>query len=124
MLTRQCKDVLKNIKKITENTEQDFSYMYNSTCFCLDNDFSKTYDYKLYDSEIGGIITLLVQEGYIEPSYNKYTFKLTQRGIHNKQLTYAAIGKFLLHNIIAIIALLVSVIGLLSDLGLIAIELT
>lgn len=118
-MTLQAKSVLQGLKKLTNNTERSFSYLYNSTCFCLDDDYNITYDYQKYDNEIEGILTHLASEGYIIPSSSTPSFQLTQKGIHAKQIQLRNIGAFLLHNLIAIIALIVAIITLCNDLGLI-----
>lgn len=123
MLTYQCKVILKKLKQLTNNTECEISFLGNTTLFCLSDDYNKTCDYSKYKDEIHSIVSHLASNGYLCFGSNEYCFSLTHKGVHNKQLTYVAIGKFLLHNIIAIIALLVGIVGLLSDLGLIAIEL-
>lgn len=98
-MTLQSKKVLKGLKILTDNTECEFSYLYNSTCFCLITDLDKTYDYKKYENEIGSIITLLIQDGYIVKTSDCFTFQLTQKAIHSKSFAFHQIGKFLLSNV-------------------------
>ena len=116
-MTIQGKIVLSKFKKLTENTERSFSYLYDSTCFCLDEDPTKTYDYINYFNEIEGIITLLIQEGYLVTAYNNYSYKLTQKGIHNKQFTLHQVINYFSDKLIDIIAVIISVIALLNSYG-------
>lgn len=116
-MTSQCKSVLLGLKKLTQNTECDFAYLHNSTCFCLVTDYSKVYDYKKYENEIDGITTLLVQEGYLIPTYDKYTFKLTQKGLHNRQFTLRKITAYFSDKFIDFLAVIISIFALLNSYG-------
>ena len=116
-MTTQCKAVLSGLKKLTNNTESCFSYVYNSTYFCLDDDPDKTYNYENYSNEIEGIITLLIQEGYLANTYSNRTYQLTQKGIHNKQFTLHKVMNYFSDKLIDIIAVVISIIALLNSYG-------
>ena len=85
MLTRQCRSVLRGLKKLTNNTEANISYYYENSSFCLD-DFSAEYSYEKYENEIESIISYLVNENFLEYNSNKINFHLTQKGIHSRFL--------------------------------------
>jgi len=111
-MTSQCKEVLSELKKLTNNTECNISYLGYTDCFCID-DADKTYNYEKYESEIESIITSLVEEGYLRYNYgNIYNFCLTQKGIHKGQFTLSAVTAYLLNNLISILALIVAIIAL------------
>lgn len=118
-MTFQSKKVLTGIKKLTNNTAANVSYSCDhNTHLVLDDSDDKFYDYGKYESEIESIISLLVEEGYLEYNLgNKWNFSLTQKGIHKTQLTFHKICSFLLHNSIGILALIVSIIALLTSYG-------
>lgn len=115
-MTSQCKAVLSELKKLTDNTECDISYLGGTTCFCLD-DQNKTYNYQKYASEIDGIISLLVKEEYLTYTINEYNFKLTQKGIHKTQFALSKFGSYLSDKFIDILALVISIIALLNSYG-------
>lgn len=99
MLTYPCRVVLRNLKKLTGNTEQNISYLHFTTCFCLD-DADHTYDYGKYEDEIEGILSQLSNEGYIRYNYgNEYNFSLTQKGLHHHSLSFWSSVLFLAKNV-------------------------
>ena len=80
MLTHQCRIVLKNLKKLTNNTENNISYCFDNCSFYLD-DMSQSYSYQKYENEIESIISELVETGYLQYTYdNRFNFHLTQKG--------------------------------------------
>lgn len=98
MLTLQCRIVLKNLKKLTNNTEINVSYLSDDCYFCLD-DMSQLYSYKKYEREIDSIISQLVASGYLQYNYgNAYNFHLTQKGLHNSFLTLQSMSLFFVKN--------------------------
>lgn len=92
MLTFQCIKVLWNLKRLSSNTECNISFLYDTTCFC-DDDITRTYDYKKYESEIESIIQHLVDNGYLQFRDNECNFHLTQKAIH---CTATALQEFFL----------------------------
>ena len=116
-MTSQCKTVLSGLKKLTNNTECNISYLSDTSCFCLDDE-NKTFSYKKYEDEIESIISALVYEGYLKYNYgNEYNFCLTQKGIHKKQFTLSAILLYFTDKLIDILALIIAIIALLKSYG-------
>lgn len=114
MLTRQCRIVLKNLKKLTNNTEINISYCFDDCSFCL-NDMSQSYSYQKYENEIESIIAELVETGYLQYAYdNRFYFHLTQKGIHNFFLKFQSMSIFLAKNFI--LPIVVSIITTLITL--------
>lgn len=88
-MTIQSAAVLIGLKKLTKNTGANISYLYNSTCFCLVSDTSKTYNYARVKNEIESIVTALVSDGYLiytDPD-DQAIFCLTQKSMHFCQNT-------------------------------------
>ena len=115
-MTFQCKAVLKELRKLVKNTEDVFSYEIGTNNFYLD-ETGDTYDYSKYNKEISSIITLLVNEGFITPAYNHYSFQLTQKGLHPYQLTFETAMTYLSDKFIDILAIVISLLALLNSYG-------
>lgn len=99
MLTYPCRDVLKNLKRLSKNTDCNISYLYGTTSFSLDDEDSEVYNYQKYQDEIESIISHLVDSGYLEYNYgNNVNFHLTQNGLHHSSLTFQSAILFLLKN--------------------------
>ena len=81
MLTHQCRTVLKELKKLTNNSDVNFSYLLYANCFCLD-DVDITYDYSQFENEIDSIMDTLILEGYVKNTFNSSNFQLTQKALH------------------------------------------
>lgn len=117
-MTSQCKSVLSGIKNLSNNTELNVSYLYDTSCFCLDADQNKTFSYQKYENEIESIISALVSEGYLKYNYgNEYNFCLTQKGIHVRQFTFASVKAYFADKLIDILALIISIIALCKSYG-------
>lgn len=84
MLTYQCRVVLRELKKLANNTDANFCYLFCTHSFSLDNS-EATYDYGKFESEIDSIMDTLIAEGYVKTGFNEYNFKLTQKAIHEWQ---------------------------------------
>lgn len=117
MLTKECRNVLNELKLLTSNTEDEFSYLGATTCFCLSNDVNKKYDYQKYQSEISSIMHQLESEGYIITTWNKYHFQLTQKAIHEKQFKCHRRLEYISEKWISFIALIISALALLKSYG-------
>lgn len=100
MLTRECKSVLNELKKLTSNTETEFAYLGNTTCFCLLEDMNKIYNYQRYQPEIFSIMLELKNDDYIISTRNEYHFQLTQKAIHPHQKTWNEVKSFLFRSIL------------------------
>lgn len=117
-MTSQCRTVLSNLKKLTNNTECNISYVYGDTLFCVECEENKYYNYQKYESEIESIISSLIESGYLKYNYgNQYNFSLTQKGIHINQFTFSAIRSYFADKLIDILALIISIIALLKSYG-------
>ncbi|MDO5345330.1 MAG: hypothetical protein Q4E91_06255 [Lachnospiraceae bacterium] len=117
MLTRECRSVLNELKLLTSNTEDEFSYLGDTTCFCLSNDVNQEYDYQKYQSEISSIMHQLEAEGYIITTWNEYHFQLTQKAIHEKQFKRHKRLEYISEKWISFIALIISALALLKSYG-------
>lgn len=117
MLTKECKDVLNELRLLTSNTEDEFSYLGYTTCFCLSDNQNKTYDYQKYQSEISSIMLQLKSEGYIITTRNEYHFQLTQKAIHEKQFKHHQRIAYISDKWISFVALIISALALLKSYG-------
>lgn len=117
MLTKECKIILKKLKQLTSNTESNISYLYNSTSFCLLDDYNKKCDYRPYENEIDSILHLLCKEGYLCFTSNDQNFKLTQKALHHQQFTFASFRMYVADKFIDFTALIISIIALLKSYG-------
>lgn len=113
-MTVQCKSVLRGLKGLCNNTDSEMSYLYGKTCICLLFDTERTYNYSKYCDEITSILSALADEGYLRftDADQAYRFQLTQKALHQNQVTVDWIKRFLLDNLIAILALIVAIIAL------------
>ena len=84
MLTYQCRVVLRELKKLTNNTDANFCYLFCTHSFSLDNS-EVTYDYGKFESEIDSIMDTLIAEGYVKTDFIEYNIKLTQKANHECQ---------------------------------------
>lgn len=85
MASIQSMIVLRNLKKLSGNTENVITYLGNTTCFCLYSDykFEKTYDYQKYSHEIHALIDSLEKQGYIKfENGSEDYFKITEKAFH------------------------------------------
>ncbi len=88
-MTIQSAAVLIGLKKLAKNTGENIAYLYNSTCFCLVSDTSKTCNYARVKNEIESIVSALVSDGYLmypDPD-SQAIFCLTQKSMHFCQST-------------------------------------
>ncbi len=100
MLTHVSKIVLKELKKLTKNTNSEIAYLGETTCFCLFSDYDITYDYSKYQGEIISIISLLEKEGYVEYTCQKQRFRLTQKAIRYNEGQYLFVKSFFFSSIL------------------------
>ena len=117
MLTVQCKKVLYQLKKLTNNSNAEFCYLLNTACFCLSDDTNQTYDYSEYSNEINSIMTHLILEGYAKNTFNDLHFRLTQKAIHIQQFRFHILKIYVSEKWISIIALIISALSLLKSYG-------
>lgn len=114
-MTYQCKYVLKQIRKLSSNS--DMALRFNSDGlirpFSADAPFA---DCSKYKKEIISIMQLLEKECYITLSGT--TIRLTQQGIHIYQNAFQRIFKILYDKWIPFIALLVSILSLMKSYGM------
>lgn len=109
-----CRDVLKNLRKLSYCTEDTLGFLGNSYCICRYDDYDKVYDYGKYKGEISSIIEQLVSDGYIKYAINENTFTLTQKGLHPYRFEWEAIKHFLLTSVL--VPIVVSVVTTLLTL--------
>ena len=117
MITKECKNVLSELKSLTSNTESEIVFIMDTTYLCLSDDESEIYNYQKYKSEIYGILRHLESEGYISFTRNEYHFRLTQKAIHKGQFVLSSIRSYLSDKMIDIFALIISIIALLKSYG-------
>ena len=93
-MIKSCRDVLRGLQKLTNNTEDILSFLGDTTCICRDDNYSTVYDYSKYQNEIRSIISQLVKDGYLEYSAGKHKFSLTQLVLHPYRFKIEEIKKF------------------------------
>jgi hypothetical protein len=101
-----CRNVLKGLRRISSNTEDILTFLGETTCICLFNDYKAevTYDYDKYKGEIHSIIDQLVSDGYLSYCDSKYNFTITQKGLHPYEFQWDAFKSFLFRSILVPIA--------------------
>lgn len=115
-MTKSCKNVLSNLRKLSNNTEDVLAFLGGTTCICLASNESATYDYSKYANEIYSVIRQLVKAGYLDYSHNEYYFTLTQQGLHPYRFAWDTLKLFLLKSIL--VPIVVSVITTLITLSI------
>lgn len=104
-MTKQCKCVLQNLKKLTNNSDCFLSFLGNSTCICRMDDYNATYDYCAYQTEINSIINFLASTGYlIFLNESKNQFMLSHKGIHPYRVSWESAKQFLINSFLTPIA--------------------
>lgn len=98
-MTLASKKILKELRKISGNTEQSLCLLGNTTCLSLSNCKGETYDYSRYQNEINSIIKQLVDLKYLEYGQNEDFFSLTQYGLHPYQYKWDVLKMFLLKSV-------------------------
>lgn len=112
-MTFQCAAVLRGLKKLTNNSETDISFLGSTTCFCLLSDINKCFDYDKYQNEINGILDELEKNGYLVFTTDKNNFRLTHKAVHSQQTFWLNVisifvRSFLLPIIVAFITTLIT----------------
>lgn len=115
MLTKQCKNVLYEIKTLTNNTEAEFCFISGEPYLCLSDNSIRYYDYTKYIDEISSIMAQLESEGYIIPTINAFHFRLTQKALHLKQFALSNVYLYFKDKLVDILALIISIIALLKS---------
>lgn len=113
-MIKTCRDVLKNLRKLSYCTEDTLSFLGNTDCICRYDDLDKVYNYSKYKGEISSIIEQLASDGYIKYSINECTFTLTQKGLHPHRFEWEAVKHFLLTSVL--VPIVVSIITTLLTL--------
>ena len=99
-MTIQSYTVLKNLKRIANNTETELCLLGDTTLICPTWDEENNFDYSKYQDEIFSILDELASNGYlIYPRDNKYFIALTSKGIHSKQDISSEIVGFLIKSV-------------------------
>ncbi len=99
-----CRNVLKNLRKLSSNTEDILVFLGNTYCICRYDDSNSVYDYSKYKGEINSIIRQLVSDGYMAYSFNEHHFTLTQKGLHPYRFRWETTKHFLFSSILVPIA--------------------
>lgn len=94
-MIRPCRKVLKNLRKLSQNSEDVLCFLGDKPYICRSDDFSQFYDYTPYQKEIFGIIRQLAEDGYLQYDFNEYHFSITQLGLHPYQFKWESIKSFL-----------------------------
>lgn len=85
-MTIQSYSVLKNLKRIANNSETELCLLGDTTLICTVCDYDNFYDYEKYKGEINGMLIGLEKAGFISFSdAGKNFFFLTEEGIHPMQ---------------------------------------
>lgn len=99
-MTRSCKDVLKHLRDISENTSAALLYVYGETRICsYIGTEKKYYDYSRYDGEFDAIIAELIKGGYLELLNDHYSIALTYKGLHPYKIAWEDLKSFLVRSI-------------------------
>lgn len=113
-MTYHCKKVLKNLRNISKNTESTLCWFVDNKQICLFDDYDSYYDYSEFQNEIHGILSVLIQDGYLSPGMNQYFFSLTYKGLHPYLVTWESLKHFLMTSIFIpiVVSVLTSIIVL------------
>lgn len=116
-MIKSCREVLKGLRKLSNNSDETLSYLGSTTCICLGYDLEATYDYAKYSNEIDSIIKELISTGYLEYSIDEYHFSLTHKGLHPYRYRWEDIKTFLFTSVLipAIVSFLTALITLLVE---------
>lgn len=100
MLTRSSKYVLNGIRELAADTDSCFAFLSNTTCICLYDDYSQTFDYTKYKHEIRSIVRYLIENGYLweDPGSRGERFYLTHLGLHAAEINWNKVKMFFLTN--------------------------
>jgi hypothetical protein len=86
IMTIQSYSVLKNLKRIANNSETELCLLGDTTLICTVCDYDNFYDYEKYKGEINGMLIGLEKAGFISFSdASRNFFFLTEEGIHPTQ---------------------------------------
>lgn len=101
MVSIQSYNVLRHLKKISNNTDTELALLGDTTLICPTFEEDKTYDYSKYKGEISSILDDLANSGHLVYSRNnKYFISLTAKGIHPMQGLYFRFLSFLFRSIL------------------------
>lgn len=99
-MLRSCRKILKELRKLSNNSEDTLAFLGETTCICRADDQNQMFDYSKYQMEIHNHIQQLADDGYLEYDGNQYFFTLTLRGLHPYQFIWEDIKSFLLRSIL------------------------
>lgn len=100
MITRQERQMLSKLCKLTDYTEARFTHFSGETEFFLLDDPSVKIDLSTYSNEIIGLLSLLEHEGYIISDAAGSESMLTPKGIHYEYIRWTEFKVFLLKHIL------------------------
>ena len=112
-----CRVVLNNLRTLSNGSEVALTFLGNTHCICLFNDYDKTYDYSKYKGEINSILNQLVSDGYLLLNTADNTFSLTQHGLHPYQFQWDAFKSFLFKSIFvpSVVSFVTTILTLLAQ---------
>lgn len=99
-MIHQCSVVLRNLRKLSTNTDTVLCFLGCTTYICRSDDEESFYDYSNYQGEIYAIIEQLVNDSYLKYEDNQYHFSLTESGLHPHQVNWIHFGIFLFKSVI------------------------
>lgn len=96
-MTYSCSKVLKELRKLTKNTDETLSFASNGSYICLFYNPSVYFDYSQtkYSEEIWAIINELNRTQYIQLNHDNTQFNITYKGLHPYQVGWENIKLFL-----------------------------
>lgn len=112
-MTKQCREVLKELRRISNSTNDELCFLYGSSCICVGFDETRCYDYSKYAGEISSIIDWLSRDNYLEYGDSKSCFALTHKGLHPYRITWDSSKTFLFRSILVPIIVSIATTGLL-----------
>ena len=101
-MTKQSKLLLKSLVSFSDGEECIICFLDDTSCFCFDDDINRRLDYSKFSREIHGMVKYLVDEGCLVYSYdgNPYSFQITHKGFHYRQISWLQIRSFLFRSIL------------------------
>lgn len=113
-MTKQCKYVLKQIKKLTNNTACEFGYVHEKNYIYTVCNNSKKLVLDKCTGELSTLISSLLSDGYL--TTNQFGLQLTHKGLHPFRVSFEEVKLFLLKSVL--IPIVISVLASLATMCL------
>jgi len=97
-MTRQCRYVLKEIRKLSDNTSCWLGAN-SSQVYKVDSPKSEVCDFNKYKRELDTILNELLRTEYIKTNKSGASFCLTHKGLHPYEFEWEKIKSFLFSSI-------------------------